>query len=109
GNVLAREQWHVEVVAAPTEWMRAVQALRINVAETLPRRCLRCTQDIFSKLVRKDQLVAVLDPRVERQPLLNAGDFVDAVRDLRRERDRAVARDRPRGCRPDNDARILHE
>ena len=90
--------------------------MRADDARREPMRAASCTfsiavdarllEHVGGELVGEDQRVAGLRPIVGRR----VGDAIEAVGDLRREADRAVARQRPRRGRPDDDARApAHE
>ena len=83
--------------------MGAGQCSEVISAETisalLERFDLRRFHHVGSELVGEDVLVADLGPIVLRR----CSDFVEAVFDPDRERDRAVAGQRPRCRRPDDD------
>ena len=110
GDVIAGEQRHVEVVAAiALERMRADdprEHRRRNVLHLFVSRDARLLEHVGGELVGQDQRVAGLRPVVGGR----VGDAIEAVGDLRREADRAIARQRPRRGRPDDDARVpAHE
>ena len=68
----------------------------------LERRHARLLEHLRGELVGEDQQVAGLGPILRRR----VGDLVEAVGDLRRIADRAVAGNRPRRRRPDDDRRV---
>ena len=70
---------------------------------SLERLDFRRLHNAFGECVSEDELVTHLGPVAVRR----RRDFIEAVAQLRRERDRAVARDRPRRRRPDDDGCVF--
>ena len=104
GDVIAVEQGHVEVVAerraADARRLAPPELSAVNVAHA--SRMLRPSQP-SSRLARACRRGRSLSPTLAQLPSGAAVDLVKAVVDLRRERDGAVAGDRPRRRRPDDD------
>ena len=73
-----------------------------HVFDLLIRGDARLLEDVGGKLVGKNEQIADLGPVVRRR----LGDLVEPVADLWRVRDGAVARQRPRRGRPDDDRRF---
>ena len=100
GDMVAGEEWNGEVVAEILEGMGAGDASQFvggDAPHTVEGElCLSC--GFVRQAVCKDQFLARL-----RAKIINSfGDFVEAIGDLRRIGDGAVARDRPRRRRPDD-------
>ena len=107
GDVIAGEQRHVEVVAALAVAADARRRARASIAaghvlhlldSASTRACLNTSAASLSARINS---VAGLRPVVGGR----IGDAIEAVGDLRRIADRAVARHRPGRRRPDDDAR----
>ena len=104
GDVIPGKQRHGKrVVAANTlERMFADKRCQIVGADCsypLERSDARLPKHIHRKLVGQDQKVPWLRPVFSRR----IDNFIKAIFDLWRVTDRAIARDRPRRCRPNND------
>jgi hypothetical protein len=103
GDVLPRKQRHGEVVTFAGQRMRASHAgekLDRHIAHFFISRNTRLLEDLIRELVRKDHYVAGLHPVVGRR----VGNAVDAIIDLRRKADCAIAGQRPGRRGPDDDA-----
>ena len=105
------EHRHIIRIARRTQRMRQRHRLQLrstDIANALPTIGLCRFHHALGQLVREDQPITRLDPRLKRQTLLKTLAFIDAVSDLGIERHRAVRRDRPGRRRPDDDARAFN-
>ena len=99
GHMLAFEQRHFEIVAARMQRMRRDEARRVDVFNERPFLHTRGLEEIVRELLRQYEALAGLGPIVRGR----FRHLVKAVLDLVRERDGAVAGDRPRRRGPDDD------
>ncbi|MGX0965828.1 hypothetical protein AB7M63_006277 [Bradyrhizobium japonicum] len=104
GDMLAGEQRHDELVTAaePAQGMGAfhgIQRVAGNVAHLFVRRYARLLEHLCGERIGQDQEIAGLGPVVGGR----IRHLIKAVGDLRRERDRAVAGQRPGRGGPDHD------
>ncbi len=108
GHVIAGQQRNVEPVTVVKFVQRMPaddrpQLCGVDASDLFERRHPRLAQHIERQPVRQNEEVAGFRPVVGRR----VGDFVETVFDARRIADRAIARNRPRRRRPDDDARVL--
>ncbi len=102
GDVLAVEQRHRKVVAAAFKGMVADECSEEacgKIGDLLVARHARLLEYLAGKVLRQDEKVAELRPVVRR----GVGDPIERVGDLAGEADGAVAGQRPRRRRPDDD------
>ena len=102
GDVIAGKQRHLEVVAFAVQGMftdHAGKHLGGNVGDLVVSSDLGLLEHFASEILRQDVEIAELRPIVLRR----VGDLVEAVADLRRKRDRAIARQCPWRRGPDDD------
>ena len=108
GDVIAGQERDHELVSVAGEALQRMGALdRIqrvgrDVTHLLESRDARLLEHAFGERVGEDQKIPHLGPIIGRR----VRDLVEAVGDLRRERDGAVAGQRPRRSGPDHDAGI---
>ncbi len=101
-DVRAGEQRHVEIVATPAQGVGERQGFERRCRQTRqapPAGHARRGEHVLRQAVGKDQPVADLGPVVVGR----LRDLVEAVIDVLREGDGAVAGNRPRRRRPDDD------
>ena len=106
GDVIADEKRHREPISATKSFQRVrtlhcVHRIGGNIAQLFITRDTRLLEDAFREHIRQDQKIAILGPVVG----WCVGDLVEAVGDLRRERDGAVAWQRPWRGGPNDDGR----
>ncbi len=104
GDVIAGEQRHGKIITVvdTVQGMAGAQLCQVfrgNIAQPLIFGDAGLLQHIGRQLVGEHQAIARLGPVVRRR----VRHFVESVGDLRREADRAVARERPWSRRPNDD------
>ncbi len=108
-NMCPSKHRDIEAVALTCKRVRQRHVLKhgsVDITDTLPAAGLSGLHHALGELVCDDQLVARLDPWLERKTLLERFALIQAVGDLRIERDCAVCGYRPRRSRPYHHARV---
>ena len=100
GDVIAFKKRDFEVVTACVQRMRRYETRRNDILQKLPLFDAGGLEEVFSQGFRQDEAFSGLGPVIGRR----LGDLEQPVLDLVRKRDRAVAGDRPRRRRPDDEA-----
>ena len=106
GDVIAGQKRHGEFIAQRPQRMHAGDIGKIlgrDVGDLVVRGDARLLEHLAGEIFRQDQQVAELRPIVRR----SIGDLVEAVGDLRRIADGAIARQRPGRGGPDHHRRAV--